>query len=132
MARSPPKGNLSGYRLAGDAVPTRLWTHKLAKISFGSPALAANGTAYQTAGSSLFAVAANGRMLWQVTTTRLVEVSAAVGSDGTIVFGSDDRFEYGIAPDGTIRWAHPIGNLTYSSPLRSSATASSAETTAAR
>lgn len=111
------KGNLSGYRLAGDAAPTRLWTHKLAKISFGNPALAANGTAYQTAGNSLFAVAADGRTLWQVTTTRLVEVSAAVGSDGTIVFGSDDRYEYGIAPDGTIRWAHRIGNLTYSSPL---------------
>lgn len=111
-------GGLSGYRLsAGDRGPVRLWSHSLASTSFGSPALAANGTTYETAGDSLFAVAANGSVLWRVTTPGKVEVSAAVGDDGTVVFGSDNLQEYGVAPDGFILWHHAIGNLTYSSPL---------------
>jgi outer membrane protein assembly factor BamB len=46
-----------------------------------------------------------------------VEVSAAVAADGTIVFGSNDRYEYGVGPDGSIRWRYSIGTFTYSSPV---------------
>jgi outer membrane protein assembly factor BamB len=52
-----------------------------------------------------------------VTTPALVEVSPAIATDGVVVFGSDNRREYGVDPDGQVRWSDPIGNYTYSSPL---------------
>jgi len=111
-------GGLSGYRLGPkDAAPVHLWSRSLANTSFGNPALAADGTTYETAGNSLFAVAPDGRLRWQVHTPAQVEVSAAVGEDGTVVFGSNDRQEYGVMPDGRVRWRHAIGDYTYSSPL---------------
>lgn len=81
------------------------------------PALARSGTTYETAGASLFAVSADGQVLWQIKTPAQVEVSAAIADDGTIVFGSNDRREYGVSPRGRIRWAYRIDNYTYSSPL---------------
>jgi outer membrane protein assembly factor BamB len=111
-------GVLSGYRLgAGASQPKALWSHTLAKASFGNPALAANGTTYETAGDSLFAVTSTGHILWQVQTSDQVEVSAAVTTDGTITFNSDNRYEFGIAPDGTILWRYPMYSLSYSSPI---------------
>lgn len=111
-------GTVSGYRLSfTGAAPARVWSHSLSSTSFGNPVLASDGTAYETAGNSLFAIALDGRVRWQVRTPSQVEVSAAVGEGGIIVFGSNDRFEYGVAPDGTVRWKHPIGDFTYSSAL---------------
>lgn len=111
-------GGLSAYRLKrGHAAPVRLWSHGLSTVSYGSPALARNGTTYETAGASLFAVSAAGRVLWQVKTPAQVEVSAAIADDGTVVFGSNDRREYGVSTTGRIRWVYRIGNYTYSSPL---------------
>jgi len=109
---------LRGYRLAlGGAAPVRVWSHPLATASFGNPVLASNGTTYETAGDSLYAVSAAGHVLWRVKTPAQVEVSAAVADDGTIVFGSGDQREYGVWPDGRLRWRVAIGNYTYSSPL---------------
>lgn len=111
-------GGLSAYRLTpGDAALIHLWSRSLAATSYGNPALANNGTIYETAGNSLFAVSTEGRVLWQVKTPSQVEVSAAVADDGTVVFGSNDSREYGVSPTGQIRWRYPIGNYTYSSPL---------------
>ncbi len=111
-------GGLSAYRLMpGAAPPRRLWSHSLSSTSYGNPALAGNGTTYETAGDSLYAVAATGHVLWKIKTPAQVEVSAAVADDGTVVFGSNDSREYGVRPDGRIRWRYAIGNYTYSSPL---------------
>lgn len=111
-------GVVSGYRLmAGDAAPARVWSRRLAHPSYGNPAIGADGTTYVTAGDSLYALAPSGQLRWQVRTPQPVEVSAAVAQDGTVVFGSDDKIEYGVNPDGGIRWRHAIGNFTYSSPV---------------
>ncbi len=110
-------GGLSAYRLRSGHAPVRLWSRALATTSYGNPALAQNGTTYETAGASLFAVSAVGRVLWQVETPAQVEVSAAIAEDGTVVFGSNDRREYGVSATGRIRWVYRIGNYTYSSPL---------------
>ncbi len=111
-------GQLTGYRLGlGNRAPVRQWSRTLGTTSFGNPAIASNGTIYETAGDSLYAVTPDGRELWRFKTPAQIEVSAAVADDGTIVFGSGDRQEYGVGPDGKLRWRHAIGNFTYSSPL---------------
>jgi outer membrane protein assembly factor BamB len=110
-------GQISGYRLNGSHRPVRLWSDRLASVSFGNPAVAADGTIYETAGNSLFAIDPQGQIRWHVKTPDAVEVSAAVAVNGIVVFGSDNRVEYGVNPGGRIRWRVPIGNYTYSSPL---------------
>jgi len=111
-------GNLTAYRLRSDGrAPVRQWTRSLGTVSYGNPAIGSDGTIYETAGNSLFAVAADGRTRWEVRTTQLVEVSAAIAADGTVVFGSNDLLEYGVTPNGTVLWRHEIGTFTYSSPV---------------
>lgn len=111
-------GGVNGYRLETDGrAPALLWSHRIEHPSYGNPAIAADGTAYVTGGDSLYAFSPTGQLRWQVRTPQPVEVSAAVTNDGTVVFGSDNKIEYGVSPDGEIRWEHPIGNFTYSSPV---------------
>jgi outer membrane protein assembly factor BamB len=110
-------GNVSGYRLGSDAAPLKLWTQALGAESFGNPALGRDGTAYVTAGHVLAAIAPDGRLRWKLAIPQTIETGAALAEDGTVVFGGNDKIEYGIGADGTVRWRHPIGNYTYSTPL---------------
>ncbi|MDQ6729622.1 MAG: PQQ-binding-like beta-propeller repeat protein [Actinomycetota bacterium] len=111
-------GQVSGYRLrSGTAAPRRVWARTLASTSFGNPVVAADGTIYQTAGNDLFALSPSGHTRWTVPTPAAIEVSPAVGVNGIVVFGSNDRYEYGVNPNGHLRWKEKIGNFTYSSPL---------------
>ncbi len=111
-------GEIGGYRLrAGSSVPVRVWSRRLAASSYGNPVVAADGTIYETAGTALYALAADGRLRWKIATPMTIEVSPAVADGGVVVFGSNDRREYGINPNGRIRWRVPIGDFTYSSPL---------------
>jgi outer membrane protein assembly factor BamB len=111
-------GHISGYRLNSPTQrPAKLWAHRLTHTSFGNPVIAADGTIYQTSGNCLFALSPAGRVRWSVTTPSAVEVSAAIATNGIVVFGSNNRKEYGVDPDGHVRWTEPIGNYTYSSPL---------------
>jgi outer membrane protein assembly factor BamB len=46
-----------------------------------------------------------------------VEVSASVGTDGTIVVGANTAYEYGFTPGGHEKWRVSLDrSLTYSSP----------------
>lgn len=111
-------GQISGYRLprrSGD--PIRVWSRQLATASFGSPVIAADGTIYETAGNALFALTTAGHVRWKVVTASSIETSPAVADGGIVVFGSNDRREYGVDPSGRVRWREAIGNYTYSSPL---------------
>jgi outer membrane protein assembly factor BamB len=81
------------------------------------PAVAGDGTIYETAGDSLYALSPAGQVRWTLRTPAQVEVSAAIAENGIVVFGSDNRDEYGVDPTGRLRWRLPIGNFTYSSPL---------------
>ena len=111
-------GEISGYRLASDRRrPVRLWSRQLASPSYGNPAVAADGTIYETAGDALFALTRAGHLLWTVHTPAPIEVSPAIADHGIVVFGSNDRHEYGVDATGHVRWRVPIGNFTYSSPL---------------
>jgi outer membrane protein assembly factor BamB len=111
-------GLVTGYRLArGEAAPKQIWTRALREQSYGNPALGSDGTSYVTAGRTLAAIAPDGALRWQLTIPQTIETGAALTEDGTVVFGGNDKIEYGIGPDGSIRWRHPIGNFTYSTPL---------------
>ncbi len=111
-------GSINGYRLASEArQPQRLWTRQLGSASYGSPVVAADGSIYQTADNSLYAVSPAGRPRWMVRTPSTVETSPAIADHGIVVFGSNDRYEYGVNANGHVRWRVPIGNFTYSSPL---------------
>jgi outer membrane protein assembly factor BamB len=62
------------------------------------------------------AIGSAGQVLWRVRTGGLIEVSPAVASDRTVVFGSNDSLEYRVTPRGRARWRHSINEYTYSSP----------------
>ena len=68
-------------------------------------------------GRSEFSTSANtGTLKWKFLTGGRVRSSPAIGADGTIYVGSDDRSLYALRPDGTPRWTVPTGGEVASSP----------------
>jgi len=55
----------------------------------------------------------NATVKWCFTAGATAEVSASVAPDGTIILGTNDAYEYGITPTGTVAWNIPAK----SSPL---------------
>ena len=115
--------DMSGRVTALDVVNgrhTRAWTVKTADASYGSPAIAADGTIYTTAGNSLYAITdggGSGEVRWSFTAKDQVEVSPAVADDGTVILGTNADVEYGISPQGKVRWTFDKGHYSYSSPV---------------
>ena len=70
-----------------------------------------------TAGGIADSYAAPGDMVWMYATGGAVASSAAVGSDGTIYFGSYDNALYALNPGGTLKWKYQTGGRIYSSPF---------------
>lgn len=112
-------GDQSGTVEAID-VPTHrvLWKASLGESSYGSVALSPTDPhrAYQTAGSSLYALD-DGKVAWKRGLGGTVEVSPAVAPDGTVVVGSNDPHERGFSPAGTQLWSYDRHAETYSSPV---------------
>nr|WP_319377587.1 PKD domain-containing protein [uncultured Methanoregula sp.] len=79
---------------------------------YGSPVIGSDGTIYlgivNTGNQNqLLALNPDGTRKWSYTTgTGRIYDSAAVGTDGTIVFGCDDGNVYALNPDGTLRWTY--------------------------
>jgi outer membrane protein assembly factor BamB len=53
---------------------------------------------------------------WSYLTGDVVASSAAVGADGTVYVGSDDKNLYAFNPDGTVKWTYAATALVNSSP----------------
>ncbi len=66
--------------------------------------------------NKLYALNPNGKQKWNYTTGGYIKSSPAIGSDGTIYFGSYDYKFYAINPDGTQEWNYTTGGAIYSSP----------------
>jgi outer membrane protein assembly factor BamB len=65
----------------------------------------------------LYAVdAATGGKRWEIRAGGDIDSAPAVGSDGTIYVGSDDKKLYAINPGGGVRWAVITGGAIRSSP----------------
>lgn len=88
--------------------------------SYGSPAVARDGTVYTTTGRELVAVrdrGDHGAVAWRFAAHADIEVSPAVAADGTVVLGTNDAYQYGVGPDGRERWRWQRDVWTYSSPV---------------
>ena len=87
------------------------WSLSLGEgISYASTTIAPDGTIYGAVGNDLVAVRDEGvprAQLWRFSAQSIIETTPAVGPDGTIVVGTNDAFQYGVAPDGKERWRTP-------------------------
>ena len=59
----------------------------------------------------------DGTEKWSFATGGAVNSSPAIGSDGTVYFGSDDYKVYALNPDGTEKWSFTTGSNVKSSPV---------------
>lgn len=115
-------GGLRAVDVSGDRPRVR-WRLTLgAGGSYTSPSVDRRDgvtTIYGGVGQSVVAVrddGTRGTVTWTAATRGLVETSTAVGADGTVVAGSNDKRLHAFAPDGTPRWTARLESLTYSSP----------------
>jgi len=79
-------------------------------IYVGSMGAGANGT-----GAALFAVDANGNILWNYAAGESFRGSAAIGADG-IIYTVTGRRIIAVRPNGTLLWAYSTFHRIFSSP----------------
>ncbi|MEK8020044.1 MAG: PQQ-binding-like beta-propeller repeat protein, partial [Candidatus Parabeggiatoa sp.] len=65
-----------------------------------------------------YAVNVDGNIRWEYVANAIS--APAVGSDGTIYFGSKDKYLYALAQDGTLKWQFDVGYEIYSPPTLAS------------
>jgi outer membrane protein assembly factor BamB len=94
------------------------WSTRIGQTSYGSVALDPKDptVAYQSVDDQLVALH-DGTVAWRFSAKDIIEVSAAVAPDGTVVVGSNDAYEYGVHPDGTQAWRYRREAQSYSSPI---------------
>ncbi|MBL9203448.1 MAG: PQQ-binding-like beta-propeller repeat protein [Opitutaceae bacterium] len=111
---------------AATAAGTVLWTFLAGDTIEASPVLAADGTLYVgTSGTSegrLYAIFPDGTERWRFpranqTALQPILSSAAVRSDGSVVFGSSNNAVIALRADGTELWRAALGDWADSSPL---------------
>ena len=70
----------------------------------------------QHTGQSPYTGSQYGELKWRYTTGKYISSSPAIGSDGTIYVGSEDKKLYAINPIGTLKWNYTTGDIICSSP----------------
>jgi outer membrane protein assembly factor BamB len=78
---------------------------------YGSTAIDSNGILYYNS-ANLFAIYPNGTLKWEYPTNGWGESTPAIGSDGTLYFGTsmgDPGYFYAVKPDGTTKWRYSMG-----------------------
>lgn len=70
----------------------------------------------QHTGRSLYVEPAVPALRWRFLTSAAIESSPAIGTDGTVYFGSWDGSVYAVYSDGRLRWSYPTGSAINSSP----------------
>ena len=105
------------YAYAPDG--TQKWNYDCGStISYGSPAIAPDGTIYVTTmdpKNLLVAVNPDGTEKWRYQTGQWMTSAPAIGSDGTIFFGSADTYIYAVNPNGTLLWRYKTGDYVMGS-----------------
>lgn len=79
----------------------------------GSPAMDRSGTILlATRGKGIFAVSANGALLWRSDVGKLERSAPAVGPDGAIYVGTADGRLVALEPTGALRWQRALASKT--------------------
>jgi outer membrane protein assembly factor BamB len=116
---SDSAGRLAAYRIEAGR-PVLRWDLDLGTRSYGSPAVAPDGSIRATVDNAVVAVrdlGDRGEVVWRADTGDLVEVSAAVAADGTTLVGSNTSRLYALDQSGQQRWSVDLGSFPYSSPV---------------
>ncbi|MEO7557259.1 MAG: PQQ-binding-like beta-propeller repeat protein [Acidimicrobiales bacterium] len=111
-------GSLTAIEVGAGGAHRRVWTLDVGSPTYGSPAIAGDGTVLTTGGNDLVAVTDagdQGAIRWRFATGALIEVSPAVTRRDVVVVGSNDGNEYGVDLSGDQRWRFHIGDFPYSS-----------------
>ncbi len=74
------------------------------------------GNARHTGQSSYYISSLSGIPIWRYVARDDGISSPAIGSDGTVYFGSNDGNLYALNPDGTLKWNYTTGDTANSSP----------------
>lgn len=87
-------------------------------IQGSSPTIADDGTIYVgvRGNPSVYAVNPDGTIKWTADLGDAIDSSPAIGTDGSIYFGSGLGRLYALYPDGTLKWQFQSGNTIWSSP----------------
>ncbi len=65
----------------------------------------------------IYALYSDGDVRWHMETQNIImSATPAVGSDGTVYMGSNDRAVYAFSPGGNLLWNHSVGRVIDSSP----------------
>ena len=67
-------------------------------------------------GLSPYVGSQTGSLKWKFQTGNVIDSSPAIGSDGTVYFGSDDNYLYALNSDGSLKWKFQTGDSISSSP----------------
>lgn len=94
---------------------TLKWKYYNDSWTFGA-ALGQDGTIYFGYGDGIFAMNPNGTRKWLYETPSNVQVSPAIGPDGTIYAGCLDFSFYAVDPNGQIKWSYQTGGEMQCSP----------------
>jgi len=112
-------GRLAAFRVDSGR-PVLRWDLDLGGRSYGSPAVAPDGSIRATVDNAVVAVrdlGDRGERVWSADTGDLVEVSPAVASDGTTLVGSNNSLLVALDQSGHQRWSVDLGSAPYSSPV---------------
>ena len=65
----------------------------------------------------MYALNSDGTLKWSYKAGGAIDSSTAIASDGSIIFGCNDKYLYDLNSNGTLKWKYSIGySLSYSSP----------------
>jgi len=109
-----------GYSSASVIISTALkWQIDLGgyNANLSPPAIAADGTIFIGADSSLYAINPDGTQRWALHTDQDVEnvYAPSIAPDGTVYFGIGKKL-YAVNPDGTQKWIYESSGTFSSSP----------------
>lgn len=120
-------GSGSDFRAQGDSTlyavnpdGSAKWSLALDAGIFGSPAIAPDGTIFQTTlNGSLFSIAdqqTHGAENWRLSPSGLVHSSATVAPDGTVYFGGLEFRLTAVSPAGALKWQYRTDWCLFSTP----------------
>lgn len=114
-------GEESGYLRKVDASGVVIWRFPTNGVAF-TPSLSDDGTVYVgsyfgSTAANLYAVNPDGTLKWSYSNGSYVAATAAVSTDGTVLFNDWGGGFYALKPNGTAKWVYNMGARSDQMPL---------------